>query len=34
MYLWLPMAFNIIVTVILFRLNVEKANENLMAAKN
>ena len=34
MYLWLPLAFNIVVTVILSRLNVEKANEKLMAAKN
>ena len=34
MYLWLPMAFNIIVTIILSRLNVEKTNEKLMAAKN
>lgn len=29
MYLWLPMAFNLLITFILFRLNVEKANEKL-----
>lgn len=34
MYLWLPMVFNVVVAVILSRLNVEKANENLMTAKN
>ena len=32
MYLWLPMIFNLIITVILTRLNVEKANEKLKAA--
>ena len=34
MYLWLPMAFNVVVAVILSRLNVEKANEQIAAAKN
>ena len=34
MYLWLPMAFNVVVLIVLFKLNVEKANEKLMAAKN
>lgn len=29
MYLWLPMIFNLVITVILTRLNVEKANEEL-----
>ena len=29
MYLWLPMIFNLIITFILIRLNVEKANEEL-----
>ncbi|MCF2682589.1 MFS transporter [Faecalicatena contorta] len=29
MYLWLPMIFNLLITLILFRLNVEKANEKL-----
>ena len=33
MYLWLPMAFNIAVTVILFRLNVERANKQITAGK-
>lgn len=31
MYLWLPMIFNLFITFILFRLNVEKANEELRA---
>ena len=31
MYLWLPMIFNLLITLILFRLNVEKANEKLRA---
>lgn len=31
MYLWLPMIFNLLITLILFRLNVEKANEDLRA---
>ena len=34
MYLWLPMAFNIVVAIILSKLNVEKANELITAAKN
>ena len=34
MYLWLPMAFNIVVAIILSKLNVEKANEQITAAKN
>ena len=34
MYLWLPMAFNVVAVLILSRLNVEKANEKLMKAKN
>ena len=29
MYLWMPMCFNLLVTLILTRLNVEKANEDL-----
>ena len=29
MYLWLPMIFNLLITGILTRLNVEKANEEL-----
>lgn len=29
MYLWMPMIFNLIITLILTRLNVEKANEEL-----
>lgn len=29
MYLWLPMIFNLLITLILARLNVEKANEEL-----
>ena len=33
MYLWLPMAFNVIVALILFRLNVEKENEKLVTVK-
>lgn len=34
MYLWLPMIFNLLITLILTRLNVEKANEELrMQAK-
>lgn len=33
MYLWLPMIFNLVITFVLIRLNVEKANENLRAAK-
>ena len=31
MYLWLPMIFNLLITLILTRLNVEKANEELRA---
>ena len=34
MYLWLPMAFNVVVLIVLFKLNVEKANDELTAAKN
>jgi GPH family glycoside/pentoside/hexuronide:cation symporter len=33
MYLWLPMIFNLVITFVLIRLNVEKANENLRATK-
>ena len=33
MYLWLPMAFNVVVAVILSKLDVEKENEKLAAAK-
>ena len=29
MYLWLPMIFNLLITLILTRLNVEKAVEDL-----
>ncbi len=31
MYLWLPMIFNLLITLILTRLNVERANEELRA---
>lgn len=31
MYLWIPMGINLIITIILTRLNVEKANEKLKA---
>lgn len=34
LYLWLPMVLNLGVTLILTRLNVGKANEDLLAAKN
>lgn len=34
MYLWLPMIFNLLITCILFRLNVEKTNEKLRAKAN
>lgn len=34
MYLWIPMCINLIITIILTRLDVEKANEKLKAAKN
>ena len=33
MYLWLPMLFNLFITLILTRLNVEKANEELKKEK-
>ena len=29
MYLWMPMCFNLLITFILTRLNVEQANEEL-----
>ena len=29
MYLWMPMIFNLLITLILTRLNVEQANEEL-----
>ena len=29
MYLWLPMILNLLITLILTRMNVEKANEEL-----
>ena len=29
MYLWMPMCFNLLITLILMKLNVEKANEDL-----
>jgi GPH family glycoside/pentoside/hexuronide:cation symporter len=32
MYLWMPMCFNLLITLILTRLNVEKANEDLRKA--
>ena len=32
MYLWMPMCFNLLITFILIRLDVEKANEKLKAA--
>lgn len=31
MYLWLPMIFNLLITIVLTRLNVEKENERLRA---
>ena len=31
MYLWLPMIFNLLITLVLLKLNVEKANEDLKA---
>lgn len=31
MYLWLPMIFNLLITIVLIKLNVEKANEKLMS---
>lgn len=34
LYLWAPMVLNIVVTLLLSRLKVEKANEELVAAKN
>lgn len=34
MYLWIPMCINLIITIILTRLDVEKANEKIKAAKN
>lgn len=34
MYLWLPLIFNLVITIILLRLNVEKANEELRSQKN
>ena len=33
MYLWMPMIFNLLITLILTRLNVEQANEELRAGK-
>jgi len=33
MYLWLPMIFCALVTLLLTKLNVEKANAKLLAAK-
>ena len=33
MYLWMPMIFNLLITLILTRLNVEKANEELRSKK-
>ena len=34
MYLWMPMIFNLLITLILTRLNVEKANEELRKHRN
>ena len=34
MYLWLPIIFNLFITLILVRLNVEKANKELRAKVN
>ena len=34
MYLWIPMIINLVITIILTRLNVEKANEKLRAGMN
>ena len=34
MYLWMPMIFNLLITLILTRLNVEKANEELRKHKD
>ncbi|MDO4174580.1 MAG: glycoside-pentoside-hexuronide (GPH):cation symporter [Eubacteriales bacterium] len=33
MYLWIPMGINLLITLILSRLNVEKANEKILAAR-
>lgn len=33
MYLWLPMIFNLFITFVLFKLNVEKANQTLRAER-
>ena len=33
MYLWMPMCFNLLITLILTRLNVERANEELRAGR-
>jgi len=34
MYLWLPMIFNLLITIVLFKLKVEKANEELKTKAN
>lgn len=34
LYLWIPMCINLVITIILTRLNVEKANEQLRAGQN
>ena len=34
MYLWMPMCFNLLITLILTRLNVEKANEDIRAKQH
>lgn len=34
MYLWIPMGINLIITLILTRLDVEKANERILADRN
>ena len=34
LYLWAPIVFYVLVTVVLSLLNVEKANEKILAARN
>lgn len=33
MYLWLPMLFNLLITIVLLKLNVEKANQDIETTK-
>jgi GPH family glycoside/pentoside/hexuronide:cation symporter len=34
MYLWLPMIFNILITIVLIKLNVEKTNAEIKESIN